>query len=129
MKNQKQLAGLTVSILEDKRLGNCSAGGLSATCSEATLIGDGIDEIFPAADTAHAIKLVARRIGREVVIHAEPINEPRAGNIGWMAGGSFIHSSDSRFGEAIRKLGSNGYCAISLHDRQETAEQYASNSI
>jgi hypothetical protein len=35
-------------------------------------------------------------------------------------GGSYGAASDSRFGDTIRKLGGSGYCAVPIHDYQET---------
>jgi hypothetical protein len=120
----EHVRGLHVGILEAKDIGNCSAGGISSRCESVTLVGDGIDEIFDADAEAPAVVLRKRVIGGEVVVNAEPLKPRPAGNVGYMAGGTFIHTSDSRFGEALRKLGHSGYCAISLHDRSETQEQY-----
>ena len=40
-----------------------------------------------------------------------------------MSGGTFAHTSDSRFGEAV-----GFYGAVSIHDRRETWEEYESYS-
>ena len=115
--------GLHVYILQPS-LGNSSNGGLSSRCASVTLVGETVSGPFEPDDASPAVKLVKRVINGEVVIHAEPVQPVRPGNIGYMAGGAFIHTSDSRFGEALRALGHSGYCAISLHDRQETQETY-----
>lgn len=48
-------------------------------------------------------------------IHAEPVNDPNKREIGYMFGGNFIYTSDSRFPEDY---------PIPLHDRSETYEDY-----
>ncbi len=68
----KPLKGLRLSILHDKRIGNCSNGGISSRCSEVTLVGPGIAEIFEATSDAPAVKIVSRNIGGEY-LHVEPI--------------------------------------------------------
>lgn len=114
------MQGLTASIFEDKQIGNCSNGGISSRCKQVTVVGLGKRaEIFEPTDDAPAVKLVKRTIGGRTVVHAEPVNAPPAGHIGWMAGGAFISTSDSRFSEAA-----GFYGAVSLHDRCETPAQY-----
>lgn len=51
-------------------------------------------------------------------------------NPGWaMMGGNYGGTSDSRFADACAKLlGHRFYGAVPIHDRYETAEQYASHS-
>lgn len=105
------MKGLNAGILESKEIGNCSAGGLSSRCKSVTIIGEGIDEIFEATADSPAVKIVKRGD----YIHAEPVNKPINGNIGWMAGGTFIYSCDSRF---------PAHYPIPLHDRQETQANY-----
>ena len=47
-----------------------------------------------------------------------------------MMGGNYAATSDSRFGEAVRKrIGPNFYGAVPIHDRFETPEQYRALSI
>jgi len=53
-------------------------------------------------------------------VHAEPLEAPPLGGVGWMFGGNFIYSCDSRF-QALC-----GY-PIPVHDRCETVEQYVRN--
>lgn len=105
------LKGLTAGILQCKRIGNCSAGGISAHCSRVTIVGLGIPEIFEAHADSPAVRIVMRWKGtpREYM-HAEPIDQP-AGMVGPMAGGTFIYSNDSRFPATY---------PIPLHDRFET---------
>ena len=113
------MKGLTVYVKKHK-FGASANGGLSERFDELTLVGpavEGPDE--PTAD-APAVELVKRVIGGEVVIHAVPVEPVPSGRVGYMYGGAVIDSSDSRFGEALRRLGGSSYCAIKLHDRTES---------
>jgi hypothetical protein len=65
------------------------------------------------------VMIVERPIGVGGYLHAEPVVKPPAGNVGWMAGGNLIGSSDSRFREMSRY-------PLELHDRSETQELYNS---
>ena len=110
--------GLRVGIYKHKEE-TFSNGGISEKCDEVTLVGPGVPALFPVTEKAPAVQLVKRRLGvldnpGPVIVHAEPVDPPRKGTHGWMAGGSFIASSDSRFGEAV-----GFYGAVSLHDRSE----------
>jgi hypothetical protein len=114
------MKGITASIFVDKKFGDCSNGGISSRYSRVTVIGLGKDaEIFEPTEDAPAVRLVKRKIGGKVVVHAEPVEGLKSGNIGWMAGGSYVSTSDSRFCRAV-----GFYGAVSLHDRQETPEMY-----
>ena len=81
-------------------------------------------EIFAPNAERPAVKLVFRTIGGEKIVHAEPIEPVKPGNIGYMDGGCFIATSDSRLGEYLRQNGVSSYGAIALHDRQETPAEY-----
>lgn len=114
------MKGLTASIFEDKRIGNCSNGGISSRCSMVTVVGLGEDsEIREATDDAPAVKLVRRIIGGKLCVHAEPVDPVPEGHAGWMMGGSYISTSDGRFADAI-----GFYGAVALHDRSETWAMY-----
>lgn len=129
MSNDREGKGLIVSILEDKRIGNCSAGGVSATHSALTIVGV-IDRtsdlsskevlplpresrVFEPREDAPAAVLVKRRLfGTTPTLHVEPLVHSREGAV--MMGGSFVSSSDSRFSKMI-----GFYGAVPLHDRVE----------
>jgi|688.fasta_scaffold42610_4 hypothetical protein len=49
-----------------------------------------------------------------------PVDPVPDGHVGYMSGGTYAASSDSRFGEAIGGL----YAAIPIHDRTETTSVY-----
>jgi hypothetical protein len=59
------------------------------------------------------LKLVRRNLFGREHLHAEPIDPPTG--VGWMAGGNFIWTSDSRFPSDY---------PIAVHDRQESQDQY-----
>lgn len=48
--------------------------------------------------------------------------------VGPMAGGSYIGTSDSRWSEALRKMGATPGVAVPLHDRFETVREYTDYS-
>ena len=51
-------------------------------------------------------------------VYARPWRDPDKGSVGWMAGGSLVYTSDSRFRQFVNEY------PIMLHDRQETREEY-----
>lgn len=61
------------------------------------------------------IKIVRSTPCGRPYIHAEPVNDPNRREVGYMFGGNFIYTSDSRFPENY---------PIPLHDRSETWEDY-----
>jgi hypothetical protein len=87
----------------------------------------------PSEPTHHAPALVLnlRVIGGDPILSAEPVSCPgdRLKMVGPMMGGNFVHTSDSRVSDLVRKLlGHRFYGAIALHDRWETQAQYDSLS-
>ena len=119
-----ELKGLTASIFIDELIGECSNGGISSRCKAVTVVGIPDAEIFSAGEDRPAVKLVKRQIMGKTVVHAEPVEAPPQGCVGWMMGGSYISTSDGRFGRAV-----GFYGAVALHDRCETPEQYRQLSI
>lgn len=104
------MKGLRAEIYKPSR-GDCSNSGISSKCSEVTIVGEGIPEIFEATDEAPAVKVVTRNLGGKYgsdYKHLEPVEKP-TGN-GWMYGGTLVCVSDSRFPSRY---------ALKLHDRQE----------
>ena len=99
-------------------LGDCSNGGISSRYSEVLIeCKDGYIEIDENNLPENFCKVVERDLGFETYLHIEPYNSPDKGCIGWMAGGCFCSTSDSRFSR-ISKY------PLALHDRQETQELY-----
>lgn len=112
--------GLLCSIFEDKRIGNCSNGGISETHKEVLVVMEEKEaQVFDEKPERPTVKIVKRKLfGGEEYIHAEPIEGTKKGHIGFMAGGTFIYSCDSRFSNLVSPY------PVPLHDRQETPEQY-----
>lgn len=100
-------------------IGDCTNGGISSRFNEVFLICDAgnreLDEENPPENT---VKLVQRLIDGRVVNHLEPINRPTGA--GWMFGGNFAYTSDSRLMEMVGGM----YGAIAIHDRQEWQNDY-----
>jgi hypothetical protein len=108
------MKGLLVFVLRHADGTDCTNGGITSKVSKAILVGDGIPEIFTPNEDAPALRLVRRNIDGEY-LHAEPVEGKDAKRVGWMTGGNFIYTSDARFPSRQ---------PISVHDRQETVEQY-----
>lgn len=106
--------GMIVSVLRNAELGDCTNGGISSKHNRFLLVGEGVPEIFEESEDMPTMKLVRRSLFGRVYLHIEPIERPANGCVGWMAGGNFAYSCDSRF--------PNDY-PISIHDRCETVEQ------
>lgn len=105
---------LSVDIYKYKN-GDCSNGGISSKYNEILLLCDeGWIEV--EGNEPNLCKVVARELWGEIYYHVEPVARPTGA--GWMAGGCIVNSCDSRFRQMA-----NGY-PLSLHDRQETWEQY-----
>jgi len=61
------------------------------------------------------VKIVRSTSCGRPYVHAEPVNDPNKREIGYMFGGNFVYTNDSRFPEKY---------PIPLHDRSETWEEY-----
>ena len=118
--------GICVGIYQSKDIGNCSNNGISSRCKSVTLVGGGSPQIFEPCEDRPAVIIVNRKIGSRDYLTAYPaIKNPEtgcweiapvpAGSVGWMAGGTFIYGSDSRFRFDY---------PVPLHDRSETQEEY-----
>jgi hypothetical protein len=106
-------SGLICSVYRASRFPNCTNGGVTATAEDVLLIlpGGGPFSVADVGDRMPVVKLVRR--GNHLCV--EPVKFPRTGSVGYMMGGNFIWTSDSRF--------PNEY-PLPVHDRQETYDQY-----
>lgn len=86
--------------------------GVSQKMETMLLVGPGIPKVFPVADRP-VLQLIKKNGTGKPHLIAVPDTAPEAGNIGWMFGGNFAFSPDSRF---------PGKAPIPIHDRQESAE-------
>lgn len=115
------LRGLLVGVLRSS-FGDCTNGGVTDRFSSFVLVNPalpGYAEVFAPDANTPALKVVKRVIGGHTYVHAEPIELPPAGHVGWMAGGNFIWTSDGRYAG----LTGVGY-PIAVHDRSESLELY-----
>jgi len=113
--------GFIASIFEDKRIGNCSNDGISKWFDEVTIVSTikevQIFDIDAKSElTRPCIVIKKKVVGGEEYIYAEPLDDPSSSNVGWMMGGSYVHTCDSRFARHFSKY------PIPLHDQQETPE-------
>lgn len=133
-----ELRGLTMYVYRSS-LGDCSNGGISSRCDRVVVVGvvtemqGGRSELRPfpesamvgsvPADDAPAVIVVKRRMGRQRLLHVEPLEQPnRDEGTPYMAGGCYVGGSDSRLREL---LGADEfYGALSLHDRTESWALY-----
>lgn len=118
--------GLIVSIFKDKRLGDCSNGGLSSRYDELTLVN--VSGPFePTEDRPAAMLVDGNGTGTAKVVPVDALPpgrefdyEPMRGS---MMGGCYVATSDSRFSQAVQEIvGGPFYGAVPLHDRFESAE-------
>ena len=123
--------GLTVSILRDSDLGDCSNGGVSGRVNKLTMIN--VEGPFEPSDNAPAAKLVEGNLGGAKVIpcidHPTIMMGDMSKLIGPMMGGTYVATSDSRFSNKLEEMGVSMGVAIPFHDRYETTEQYRALSI
>ena len=113
------MRALPLGIYEEKGIGNCSNNGISSRFKEVLLICErGFIEVDENNPPENLVKLVTRNLFGKEYKHIEPVARPTG--VGWMAGGSLVYTCDSRFRELSQY-------PLSLHDRQETQEQYDRN--
>lgn len=118
--------GLSASVFRNVTFPDCSNGGISGRFDTVIVVavldyrsGDRPTVHLvrgPSQSGAHlpAVALVKRNhFGRGVSVSAQPYGDgiPLTG---WMSGGTYVATSDERFGEA-----SGFYGAVALHDRRE----------
>lgn len=111
--------GLRIKIYrDDYRSNRC----VFHDVKEITLINvPGPSDSTPDAPPAAIVK---NGLGNPIIVpDPETFDLPSDSHL--LAGGAYGGTSDSRFGDAIRKLGSNGYCALPIHDYVETYENNA----
>ena len=110
---------LTVNVLYSMYNGevvDCTNNGVTKRHNRVILLPEGVKA--PENATIPVLKVVRRNIMGDIYIHAEPVTKVEGERVGWMAGGNFVYSSDSRYREWI------GNYPIAVHDRCETVEDY-----
>jgi hypothetical protein len=112
------MKGMIVNIYRAKGLPDCSNNGLSKQYDTVVLVGEGVPEIFEVKEGVPGVLLKEKTRcgeGYRHYLHAVPIEKQDPNKTGYMFGGCFIYSSDSRFPSRY---------PIPLHDRQESWEQH-----
>jgi len=102
------MKGLLVSIYKSGDIEDCTNGGISSKKDSAILTGEGIPPVSTVTEESPELVLVRRVLCGQEYLHAQPAHDPTG--TGWMFGGNFIHTTDSRFPNR---------CPIAIHDRQE----------
>ena len=94
------MKGLIAEIFENKAHGNCSNHGLSSKVSQVVITSEDfdIDELFEATEDMPEVVIIKRERNPFKDIIAVPREVLESGKH-YMFGGSFIYTSDSRFGE------------------------------
>jgi hypothetical protein len=114
MLKQKELGSgkISCSVLEDKAIGNCSNNGMSVLFNTVDLCWGKLQDGEYPANTA--VLKVKSCFGKDYY-YAEPLYDPDEGCVGWMFGGTYLKTSDSRFPCLY---------PVPFHDRQETQKLY-----
>ena len=96
-------------------LGDCSNGGISGKYDQVCVIN--ADGPFDPTPDCPAVELMTRNIGGVIYVRAVPVDIKDECH---MHGGTFIYTSDSRFGDAVEKLTGRPHDGpVALHDRVE----------
>jgi len=113
------MKAIPVEVYRAAGYGDCTNGGISSRFSRLLLICDtGFLDVDENDPPENLVKLVKRHLFGQDTYHVEPYKAPEG--IGWMAGGNFAHTSDSRF----TRMMDGFYGAVAIHDRQESASLY-----
>lgn len=115
------MRALPITVYIPVKYSDCTNGGISSRYAELLCVcPDGWKEIDENDPPENLVHVVCRSICGRNTYHVEPVARPDEGNYGWMAGGNYAATCDSRFSTLI----GNMYCAVSIHDRQETPAEY-----
>jgi hypothetical protein len=137
--------GLILNVYRSANGTDCTAGGITSRCNELLLVGDGIDEIFPAILTPCGYP-VRRRVDYDAAaifpaiparprvtlrkcngtVHLVPCDEygKPLDQVWWTFGGNYAASCDSRVYRAVEALtGAPFHGALAVHDRHETMDR------
>ena len=110
---------LPVYVYRRNSPGDSTNGGISSRFDTLICLCDNgfldVDLENPPENLVHVVR---RHLFGSFVYHIEPVARPSG--VGWMAGGNFAQTSDSRFYDLIGGM----YGAVSIHDRQESREMY-----
>jgi hypothetical protein len=110
--------GMLISILKDSRLAvDCTLGGESSYAKGLCLTN--VEGPFSPSEDYPAAQLIVKDFGPMIGKSLRIVPESKLEK--WhMAGGNFGYTSDSRFGEACKKLIGHSYGAVMIFDRVES---------
>lgn len=113
------MKALPVSVYRDATPGDCTNNGVSSRFRDLLVIcSDGFIDVDEENPPENLCKVVHRFLFGRDIYHIEPVARPKGA--GWMMGGNYAATSDSRFSE----LCGHQYGAIAIHDRQESWKDY-----
>ena len=113
------MKALPVFVYRCTMIGDCTNGGISSKYDKLLVLCDaGYVNVDMNNPPENLVKMVERNTMNGTHYHLEPVAAPKG--IGWMAGGNYADSSDSRFCDMCNGM----YGALAIHDRQETPEMY-----
>lgn len=109
--------GLLVSVYR-RGSSDCTLGGISSKATELCVVN--MEGPFDPSDDYPAAILTTGGLGAPclkpaILVDGEWVVAPGW----WMNGGNLAGTSDSRFGEAVRKITPKFYGGLYIHDRKE----------
>jgi len=107
--------GLRAYIFKMPSTSDCSLGGISAFFTDVCIVN--VEGPSTPSPTCPAVELCTREVAGSIHFYAKP---HAIGTHRGMFGGTYVATSDSRFGEAVERLGGVSGVAIQLHDRVES---------
>lgn len=110
VKTPEPLRGLPAYIYRTDRV-DCSAGGISSRYDRVIVVGPNVPPVFAVTDDSPAVEVGTVTFLGRTSYHLRPAGESGKR---YMFGGTFIHSTDSRF-RALFPFGG----AVAFHDRHE----------
>jgi len=111
------MKALPIDVYKHKS-GSCSNGGITEKYDSLLLVcEEGFIDVDENNLPENLVVLVNRELFGEPAPYIRPYADPDPGNVGWMSGGCFAASCDSRFNRLL-----SFYGAVSVHDRQESHE-------
>lgn len=107
---------ISISVYRNAEGYDCTNGGISSIYKDILIPHEegwiSVDENNPPENLC---KVVYRELWGKTYLHIEPWKGPE--HLGWMFGGNYAATSDSRFHEISEY-------PLPIHDRQETQKMY-----
>ena len=114
------MRALPIEVYRSNRFTDCTNGGITSRYDRLLLVCDeGFIEVDENNPPENLVVMKTRRFGFGEYKHIEPYAKTDRECVGWMAGGNLAYTCDSRFSKMSQY-------PLSVHDRQETQEQYNS---